>query len=54
MGTTIYEGISRETREHLKALVTLSQFTRKAILDACRNPRTQQSPTPREVPSDHR
>ena len=34
MITTIYEGISPETRKHLTALIALSQFTRKAILAA--------------------
>jgi hypothetical protein len=33
----IYEGIPNETRQQLKALVTLSQFTRKAILDSCKD-----------------
>jgi len=33
----IYEGIPSETRQQMKALVTLSQFTRKAIVDALRD-----------------
>jgi hypothetical protein len=37
MDTTIYEGIPREARLTLRALITLSQFTRKAILDALRD-----------------
>jgi hypothetical protein len=37
MSDAIYEGIPSETRQQMKALVTLSQFTRKAILDACKD-----------------
>ena len=37
MSITIYEGIPHETRQHMKALIILSQFTRKAIVDALRD-----------------